>query len=414
MSDEEVKKVIPKEYAIVRRFGKVLNRYEAVKLFNNIGRYVAKLKEAKENGKLESLIENLSKLAEGEIESFKMGNTTITKEAFDNIVYALPTSTRLNQKHIGGKWITVVNADFASNNRTETPTQNEIDARTELILSLINNYRKVKDEDTVEEGGISTESGSTAEYRTGVSIAEGSVRVTFGKYDYQTESVTNANSNIFQQNGQQMSRKEVVQWYNDKAPEFVQPFEENVDGLVDLLSQLGYSITKEKLAEVFQGDEGQASNLQQLVLGIAKYGDGVISAETFIREYVVKAVGTAASTKKVKEANIERAKAILDYARDVNPNMFLSNKNYQDDNKLTPSTLRSTEDAVKGKWFNGKRSVKVFVNGEEMDTKDTPENIATIATIMDNIETLIRNSKNASEFIESLDNLGYSFKRDGS
>jgi hypothetical protein len=190
---------------------------------------------------------------------------------------------------------------------------------------------------------------------------------------------------------------------------------------------MGYEVTADDLAEQMptrekkddeKSEEGEdqgepETKLQHLIKGIAKYGDGTIDvSKTFIPRYVVHAVGPARNTRSIKDANLARAVKLLRFARSVAPDMFLTYKNFQDDNKLTPPVDTSVENAIENHWFAAKKAVKIYTEGEEVIP--SKENAGAILDMMKTFERLIRESKNSNEFWNALTDLGYSFALDNS
>lgn len=141
-SSDEAKQEISKDFAILKKFGRTLNRYKAIDDFNKIGRQIAYLRE---QGKAtDDIIENINKLANGEVDSITIGLAKLSKDDYDNMVYALPVRIYFNQKRVGNKWSYVVGADFAGYAYSTEPSKAELDSRSELIHNLWYNYKKVE------------------------------------------------------------------------------------------------------------------------------------------------------------------------------------------------------------------------------------------------------------------------------
>nr|DAL83381.1 MAG TPA: hypothetical protein [Caudoviricetes sp.] len=49
----------------------------------------------------------------------------------------------------------------------------------------------------------------------------------------------------------------------------------------------------------------------------------------------------------------------------------MSYKNYQDDNNLTPIVEDTVQEALNNRWFSGKNSLSIELNGEVVSTLDT-------------------------------------------
>lgn len=139
-SSDEAKQEISKDFAILKKFGRTLNRYKAIDDFNKIGRQIAYLRE---QGKAtDDIIENINKLANGEVDSITIGLAKLSKDDYDNMVYALPVRIYFNQKRVGNKWSYVVGADFAGYAYSTEPSKAELDSRSELIHNLWYNYKR--------------------------------------------------------------------------------------------------------------------------------------------------------------------------------------------------------------------------------------------------------------------------------
>jgi hypothetical protein len=157
-------------------------------------------------------------LADGKTQSVKIGDVTVSKDDYDNIVWALPTRIYLNQARVGKKWSWLVTPDFASANRTTKPGPAEIDSRVTLIHNLLLKYKKVEKDDQNDQGGADVGEDTGSPYRSRVYFGENSAQVVFGGYNYEETTVRNKESNVFQnENGQVMSNAEINKHYDEAS-----------------------------------------------------------------------------------------------------------------------------------------------------------------------------------------------------
>lgn len=411
-SSDEARWEISKDFAILKKFGRTLNRYKAIDDFNKIGRQIAYLRE---QGKAtDDIIENINKLANGEVDSITIGLAKLSKDDYDNMVYALPVRIYFNQKRVGNKWSYVVGADFAGYAYSTEPSKAELDSRSELIHNLWYNYKKVEKKEDVE--GLETEYHKP-EYTNKVGFQPGDMIVTNGGYNYQVTTMVNPNLNIYQNEaGQTMTSKEIDERYEGELPEAITKVSAHLNELVQLAKQIGYNnVDIESLNQPLSEEQQNTTKLAHLLKGLAKYADGLIDLHsTFIPKYVIPTLGQAEKRgAKVQSANTERAKLLLSFAQKYSPELFLSYKNYQDDNNLTPMVEDTVQEALNNRWFNGKNSLSIELNGEIISTLDTPDNRDLLVKIGNTIEKLIRDSHDSQEFMDKLDILGYNFKKNG-
>ena len=411
-SSDEAKQEISKDFAILKKFGRTLNRYKAIDDFNKIGRQIAYLRE---QGKAtDDIIENINKLANGEVDSITIGLAKLSKDDYDNMVYALPVRIYFNQKRVGNKWSYVVGADFAGYAYSTEPSKAELDSRSELIHNLWYNYKKVEKKEDVE--GLETESFKP-EYTNKIGFQPGDMIVTNGGYNYQVTTMVNPNLNIYQNEaGQTMTSKEIDEKYEGELPEAITKVSAHLDELVQLAKEIGYSnVDVKSLNEPLSDEQQGTTKLAHLLKGLAKYADGLVDLHsTFIPKYVIPTLGQAEKRgTKVQSANTERAKQLLSFAQKYSPELFLSYKNYQDDNNLTPSVEDTVQEALSNRWFNSKNSLSIELNGEAVSTLDTQDNRDLLVRIGNTIEKLIRDGHDSQEFMDKLDILGYNFKKNG-
>jgi len=156
----------------------------------------------------------------------------LSKDDYDNMVYALPVRIYFNQKRVGNKWSYVVGADFAGYAYSTEPSKAELDSRSELIHNLWYNYKKVEKKEDVE--GLETES-SKPEYTNKIGFQPGDMIVTNGGYNYQVTTMVNPNLNIYQNEaGQTMTSKEIDERYEGELPEAITKVSAHLNELVQL------------------------------------------------------------------------------------------------------------------------------------------------------------------------------------
>ena len=272
-SSDEAKQEISKDFAILKKFGRTLNRYKAIDDFNKIGRQIAYLRE---QGKAtDDIIENINKLANGEVDSITIGLAKLSKDDYDNMVYALPVRIYFNQKRVGNKWSYVVGADFAGYAYSTEPSKAELDSRSELIHNLWYNYKKVEKKEDVE--GLETESYKP-EYTNKIGFQPGDMIVTNGGYNYQVTTMVNPNLNIYQNEaGQTMTSKEIDERYEGELPEAITKVSAHLNELVQLAKQIGYNnVDIESLNQPLSEEQQNTTKLAHLLKGLAKYADGLI------------------------------------------------------------------------------------------------------------------------------------------
>ena len=288
------------------------------------------------------------------------------------MVYTLPVRIYFNQKRVGNKWSYVVGADFAGYAYSTEPSKAELDSRSELIHNLWYNYKKVEKKEDVE--GLETESFKP-EYTNKIGFQPGDMIVTNGGYNYQVTTMVNPNLNIYQNEaGQTMTSKEIDEKYEGELPEAITKVSAHLDELVQLAKEIGYSnVDVKSLNEPLSDEQQGTTKLAHLLKGLAKYADGLVDLHsTFIPKYVIPTLGQAEKRgTKVQSANTERAKQLLSFAQKYSPELFLSYKNYQDDNNLTPSVEDTVQEALSNRWFNSKNSLSIELNGEAVSTLDT-------------------------------------------
>lgn len=392
------------DYGKVSRFGKTWNRYKAIDTFNKIGKQIAYVLEH-DKVTQNDLYELLESLAKGEKEEIKIGIAKLSKDDYDNIIYALPLITNMYQQHTG-KQVTVLNlADFVSLNRTTKPNQAEIDSRVELINNLLLSFKERGEQEVdVQEEGFNLDTAEKS-FSNRVYFDNDSVQLVYGDFDYNTRSEMNESLQIYKdEEGNYMGPEQMKSFYESKAQQALENSEEYIDELVDLLNspEMGFSVTKEML----QNDGSGKSKLFDLLMSVAKYGDGVTDLHgTFIPKISQILEGIKNQQKGIKNPNLNRAKKLLFFFQDRTPDIFLSNKNTQDQEKRTPIVRLLVKEALSKRWFDGKNSIRIKTkDGQWLDYTNTEENVNSLTSIFEKFEKAIRESRNAEEFMQSITN----------
>lgn len=408
-SSEHAQEYLSKDTAVVKKFGKTYDRFKAIALFHKIG---GQIEYAKNHNKYdeEHIFAPLKQLIEGTADSVKVMGAIIKKEDFDDMIFSLPLIAILYNPRLGKQRNTLFLPDFVSRNRDEKVDRNgaEFKSKAELIANLLISYKTTNKQDTVtEQDGMTSEENDNV-VSNAVYVNKGDIQIVNGDYNYNVYTEVDTESNTFtKDNGEKMTKKEIDQYYKDHLAEAITNISQHLDELVSLLNEIGYtSVTKEKLLEEKDGQ----SNLVRFIEGTVKFGDGFIDlAGTYIPNYISPILGEAEKTASPSQARIIRARRILTFFQNKTPNSFLTYKNFQDDNRLTPPVQNSVKDALDRRMFGGENSIKVYFNNELIDTSNTPENISELTTIMQRFEKLLRESTSSEEFLNTLHDMGYSF-----
>lgn len=408
-SSEHAQEYLSKDTAVVKKFGKTYDRFKSIALFHKIG---GQIEYAKNHNKYdeEHIFAPLKQLIEGTADSVKVMGAIIKKEDFDDMIFSLPLIAILYNPRLGKQRNTLFLPDFISRNRDEKVDRNgaEFKSKAELIANLLISYKTTNKQDTITEQDGMTSDENDSVVSNAVYVNKGDIQIVNGDYNYNVYTEVNTESNTFtKENGEKMSKKEIDQYYKDHLAEAITNISQHLDELVSLLNEIGYTnVTKEKLLEEKDGQ----SNLVRFIEGTIKFGDGFIDlAGTYIPNYISPILGEAERTSSPSQARIIRARRILTFFQNKTPNSFLTYKNFQDDNRLTPPVQNSVKDALDRRMFGGENSIKVYFNNELVDTSNTAENISELTNIMQRFEKLLRESTSSEEFLNTLHDMGYSF-----
>lgn len=376
------------------------DRKKAVDQFHRLGKLIKRHKDPE-------IWNKLNQLANGEISHIKIGDTTFTKNMYDNMVLALPLQTRLWQKRRGSRPITLFLPDIGSKNKTEQLSKGERQHRIELIHNLLASYRvegKHVEEDETEEN----HKNFLTNY---VRIEDEDVDVVFRSFDQNVRSVANENDIIFNTDSNEpMTREQLDNYYQEQLSDAQTKILNNPDSLLDLLKSLHYDITLEQLNAAVTDSSGKTqTGLQWLIEGVLKYNDGVIGRERFLSHYVSTAIGLAKKTKSAKISGEARARQLRKYFESAIPEHFLSHRDFQQEFNNTPDIRSQVDEALNNRWRN---KIRVFIDEQEVNFADTSDsNRATITQIFTLMEQALTESKTVEEFMRTLkDDYQLSFK----
>lgn len=397
------------------RDGHTYDRYKAIELFNKIGGQVIYQKEHG-NFNLNDFMTALEQLGLGQVDEIKIANVKVTKKDYQNMVYALPLIAHMYQAHTGKQATVVHLADYGSKHRLTKYSNEEFNIRSGLIHDLLASFKRAKNEaESLEslEGydEDSIDNDATNVFENKVRFNDGDVQIIYSDYDYSIKTERDTGSRFFtKEDGEQMTQAEVNEYYRNIAPAAVNAISSKIDDFVNFLNgnNMGYSVTKEALEKV--DNEGQ-SNLSKLLQGVLKYGDGVISLQSLMEDYVRPSIGQTADTKRIKDAAIQHARLLLEYLQDAAPEQFLSYQKNVDRSDLAYPIRNTIEQALQNNWFNATGAIHVFLEGTEINHTNSPENIEALTSMFKEMEKLLQRSNSASQFMSQLKALGYSFKR---
>lgn len=408
------------------RKGVTYDRFKAIELFNKIGGQIA---YQKKNGtfNVNEVMSALETMALGKTDEMKIAGVKVAKEDYVNMVYALPLMAHMYQKHTGGQATIVHLADYGSQNRTTTYSNEEFNSRAGLIHDLLKSFKNLNNQEPkLEEleGYSSEDVESDNVFQNRVYFSIGDVQLVYGDFDYSTRTVRNVNSKLFvKQDGTQMNQSEVNEYYSSKSTQAAQLASQHIDELVELLHTLGYkSVTKEDLEKpatdemLNDGDPDNLTVAGKLMQGVLKYGDGVIDYyDGLILKYIGKTIGQAeVDSKKIKDAALSRARALLEFAQNKMPELFLSYRKNIDRTDLAFPIRETVAQALAANWFNRLGAIHVYREGVEIDHTNKPENVDEIAAIFQDMEQLLQISKTSEEFLNRLKDAGYTFTQSDS
>lgn len=375
------------------------SRIKAMHTFHAIGKAIQGLKRSE-------VIDALQQLMDGK--NVKIGNKTFKASDYENMINVLPLITRLRQSRLNHRPFILVHPDLGSVGKLEKFSKNEKQERTKLINELLYSYKTVEEAMSLDDVLYADE---TVEARTSnrVYVKTGNVTVAFAKFAQSLEIVRDQDDIVYRKDdGTPMSDQEISDWYNSQLERLESEVRKNVSELVKLLEK-SFNIDEKKLNETITDKNGNTyTPLQKLMQGAVKYGDGIISLSTFQQSYILPALGHAKKTQNVKVANQKRAFDILDFFQNTIPSAFLSYRDFQKEFGNTPDVRVTVDEAISKRWSP---KIKVSQNGVELNFKDrSDENKAAISVIMQQMENLLTESKTADEFIQNLEQRGFTFE----
>ena len=424
-SVESAKPYLSKIQTFTRK-GVTYDRFKAIELFNKIGGQIA---YQKKNGtfNVNEVMSALETMALGKTDEMKIAGVKVTKDDYINMIYALPLMAHMYQKHTGGQATIVHLADYGSQNRTTTYSNEEFNSRAGLVHDLLKSFKNLNNQEpSLEEleGYSSEDVEGDKVFQNRVYFSTGDVQLVYGDFDYSTRTVRNINSKLFvKQDGTQMNQSEVNEYYSSKSAQAAQLASQHIDELVELLHTLGYkSVTKESLQEpasaemLNEGDPDGLTVAGKLMQGVLKYGDGVIDYyDGLILKYVGKTIGQAeVDSRKIKDAGLSRARALLEFAQNKMPELFLGYQKNVDHTELAFPIRETVTQALAANWFNRLGAIHVYQEGVEIDHTNKSDNVDSITAIFENIEQLLQISKTAEEFMNRLKDAGYTFTQSDS
>lgn len=96
------------------------------------------------------------------------------------------------------------------------------------------------------------------------------------------------------------------------------------------------------------------------------------------------------------------------------PELFLGYQKNTDRTDLAFPIRETVTQALEANWFNRLGAIHVSQEGTEIDHTNRPENIDSITAIFENMEQLLQISKTAEEFMNRLEDAGYTFMQSNS
>lgn len=421
-SVESAKSYLSKISTFVRD-GKEYSRFKAIELFNKIGGQIA---YRKKNGtfNVNEVMSALETMALGKTDEMKIAGVKVTKEDYVNMIYALPLMAHMYQKHTGGQATIVHLADYGSEDRKHSYSNEEFNSRAGLIHDLLKSFKSLNNQEPDLESleGYSFEDVENDKvFQNRVYFSIGDVQLVYGDFDYSTRTIRNVNSKLFvKQDGTQMNQSEVNEYYSSKSTHAAQFASQHVDELVELLHTLGYTLVdkdyllKPATSEMLNtGDPDGLTIAGKLMQGVLKYGDGVIDYyDGLMSKYANKLLGQVQKdNKNIKDAALSRSRALLEFTQNIMPELFLSYQKNIDRTDLSFPIRETIVQALEANWFNRLGAIHVYQEGVEIDHTNKPENVDNLTAIFENIEQLLRISKTAEEFMNRLNDAGYTFKQ---
>lgn len=379
--------------------GKKWSRLEAMRTFHALGKALQGMTRSE-------VIDTLSQLMDGK--DVKVGKKKFKASDYDNMINVLPIITRLRQKRLNNRPFILVHPDLGSVGRLEKFSKNEKKERTKLINELLYSYKTVERDVDVDDVLYADEETEKTISSNRVYIKQKNVTVAFARFAQSLETVRDTDDIIYHKDdGESMTQQEISDWYDSQLARVEPEVKKFIPALIDLLKS-SFDVDQKYLTTTITDKQGNTyTPLQRLMQGAVKYGDGIISLKTFQQKYIIPSLGQAKKSQNVQVANQKRAVDLLRFFQNKIPTAFLSYKDLQAQFGNTPDIRVTVDEAITKKWSP---KIRVSQNGVELNFKDNSnENKAAISKIMQRMETLLTESATADEFMERLQNEGFTF-----
>lgn len=403
------------------------DRVAAVNLYHKLGKHLESLKTLAEKQEI------LNKLMEGE--TVKIGNYEITSAKFDNMVYCLPLFSSLSQQdsHLYNQLI--VHPDVQS--KTEKFTRREYNTRANVIYGLLERYKTPKKEEVAEDAENSQEgfvdpnnqqvegerhllySRVYFNKRDSEKGTDGDVNVVFREFNNASKIQHDEEDLVFlNDQGEPYTKEQLNTIYRDRAVEAsgeVAGDKAAMDKVLDRIKELGFVRSRKEMNEAIphpkeRKDSGVTiTRLALLIEGALRYGDGYMSRQVFLNDYIKNALGQSTTVSNDKNVINARALELLKVIQDVTPNSFLSHKDLQSERENTPDVAISMRNAKKPQ-------ITTLVNDREVNvnTEDSQELADAIALFEDLEAQLTNPNMTGDRFMQYLEDNGIKFvKRSG-
>lgn len=394
-------------------------RLRAIKSFHRIGKAILALKTKGDQTSIDAFLNSLVGMFAGDVKTIKVGKETVTASDVQDMVKGLPLITVLFQPRYGKQQIILNNTDLLSKN-AQKDDYDLIDERIETIGNILLSYREKKNKKS-ESDVINAEEGLSEEmvddtFTNGVSIPKGGVHVYYNGFEYNLVTEADTADDIFQVDGESLSPEQLRQHFETAASDAYEKAIQNEEYIRNFLKTLNFDDSQ--INNLFEpakhGDK--RCNLEVLLEGILKYGDGQIDAyKTFIPRYVKETLGAISAQlpgKTAPDRAVFIAKQLMDMLADIAPEQFLSYGVNTQVAENTPPVDIAMEDAFQKNLLQRKDSgIIVYKDGEEIDAKDkSDENRKTWTDVFQFFEDTLNGTNTADDFFRTLGANGYDFK----
>lgn len=402
------------------------DRVSAVNLYHKLGKHLESLKTLAEKQEI------LNKLMEGE--TVKIGNYEVTSARFDNMVYCLPLFSSLSQQDSRLYNQLIVHPDVQS--KTEKFTRREYNTRANVIYGLLERYKTPKKEEVAEDAensqdGFVDPNNQQVEgerhilysrvyfnKRDSEKGTDGDVNVVFRKFNTASKVQHDEEDLVFlNDQGEPYTKEQLNTIYRDRAVEASGEVAGNkavMDKVLDRIKELGFVRSRKEMNEAIphpkeRKDSGVTiTRLALLIEGALRYGDGYMSRQVFLNDYVKNALGQNTIVSNDKNVINARALELLRVIQDVTPNSFLSHKDLQAERENTPDVAISMRNAKKPQ-------ITTLINDREVNvnTEDSQELADAIALFEDLEAQLTNPNMTGDRFMQYLEDNGIKFVKRG-